>query len=88
MADEMPYRIEAMEKGGAPTVMQFIQQVANQTAATRDQIEETIKLLHGEKQIELLNSDGAPRRRSSKPGGSDFIRLSRQLIIPGSTLPR
>ncbi|MDV3253563.1 three-Cys-motif partner protein TcmP [Devosia sp. BK] len=88
MADELPYRIEAMERGGVPTVMQVIGQIANQTAATRDQIEETIKLLHGEKQIELLNSDGAPRRKSSRPVSSDFIRLSRQLIIPGSTVPR
>ncbi len=88
MADELPYRLEAMERVGAPTVMQFIEQIANQTAATRDQIDETIKLLHGEKLIELLNSDGVPRRRSSKPGNADVIRLSRQLVIPGSTIPR
>ena len=88
MANELPYTLAEMEGRGVPTVMDFLAGVANQTAATREQIEKTISLLHGEKQIELLNASGTPRRRNSKPAPTDIIRISRQLVMPGMAIPR
>lgn len=87
MANEIPYKLEGLEMNAVPTVKEFLEGVANQTAATRGQIESTISFLHAEKQIDLLNAEGKPRRRNSKPGPDDFIRLTRQLIIPGLILP-
>lgn len=62
--------------------------MANQTAATREQIESTIALLHDEKQIDLINPAGNRRRRRSRPGPTDLIRLTRQLTIPGFSVNR
>lgn len=87
IVDQLPYRIEALERHGAPTVGQLIERIANDTAATRDQIEASIIRLCHERQIDLVNAAGSQRRPGAKPASGNFIRLSRQLLIPGISIP-
>lgn len=88
MANELPYQLEGIEDGDATTVLGFLTKVANHTAATREQIEGTIALLHDERQIDLISPSGKLRRRRSKPNPDDLIRLTRQLTIPGFNVTR
>ena len=83
MINEMPYKVEQLEKSGRSTVSDFIEAFANDTAARRSQFEEAMTSLQIEKQLEIFNSDGSPRRLGVRPQLSDHVRLSRQLLIPG-----
>ncbi|WP_341991294.1 three-Cys-motif partner protein TcmP [Azorhizobium sp. AG788] len=85
--DQLPHRVEALERRGVPTVGHLIEEIANDTAATRDQMEASIMLLCQERQIDLVSAAGSQRRPGAKPAPGNFIRLSRQLLIPGVAMP-
>jgi three-Cys-motif partner protein len=83
LVNEMPYRVEQLEKRGIPTVQQLFEALANDTAASREQIERAIALLHSENQIDLLSKTGRVKRRSSMPQMDDGIQISRSTLLPG-----
>ncbi|TJW06683.1 MAG: hypothetical protein E5W82_27120 [Mesorhizobium sp.] len=59
-------------------MFEFLEQIANDTAATKAQIDAALSFLHSEKHIDLLNQAGKRKRPGSRIDLNDFIRLSQQ----------
>lgn len=86
MIADLPYQIEQIERKAAPTVAQLFVQIANDTAATKAQIEHALRFLHSERQIDLLNPSGSRKRSGAQVHLTDFARLSRQPMFSGFSL--
>lgn len=78
----LPNRIEILGGAEGTAVGTLMQKIANETAATSDQIKDAISLLHQHSAVELFTSEGGRRRLASVPNPTDRVSLSRQLIIP------
>lgn len=79
----LPYKVEEMQRRSIPTVSEFLEQIANDTAATKAQIDTALSLLHSEKQIDILNQAGNRKRIGSRIQANDYLRLSEQPMFAG-----
>lgn len=87
MIDAIPYKIEEIERLSIPSVREFISTIANDTAATKAQIESALGVLHREGQIDVLNKSGNRKRAGAQISVADHVRLARQPLLPGFSLP-
>lgn len=82
MIAELPYKIEKL-KSSPVTAFQLMEMIANDTAATRDQIKGSLSFLHNEKQIDIINHSGKRKRHGSQIQANDYVRVSEQPMFFG-----
>ena len=80
---DIPYRVETMDSHGPVSFETFQSEIANDTAARIDQIEQALRALHAENDIDILTPSGRPKQPDARLKGTDRIRLARQLLLPG-----
>jgi three-Cys-motif partner protein len=78
MINSLPYKVEEMGRNAIPTVDQFLSQIANDTAATKIQIDKALSFLHAENEIDILNASGNRKRAGSQIQMADRVRLAQQ----------
>lgn len=83
MIASLPYEIEKAERVAVPTVSEFMERIANETAATREQVGQAIRFLHDEKHIDVLNAAGKRKRTGSQVQSADRLQLARQPMFYG-----
>lgn len=79
LLSELPFIIEWLSGSEPPTFELLLSSIANNTAATKEQIESALLRLHGEKEIDLLTGTGGRKREGSKLSMTDRIDIARQL---------
>ncbi len=74
---ELPRFIAGLDQGDPPTIELLHSQIANHTAATKDQIEAALVDLHGAGELDILSPAGG-RKRGASLTKLDRVGLSRQ----------
>ena len=88
MISSLPYKVEEMQRKSIPRVSEFLEQIANDTAATKAQIDAALSFLHSERHIDLLNQTGSRKRTGSRVDPNDFVRISQQPMFLGLSNPK
>lgn len=87
LVDGIPYSLERYDMDDPPTIDEFLSGLANNSAATRVQFEDSIRKLHDEGVIDVLTPSAAKKRIDAKLTKADRIRISKQMTLPGIKLP-